>query len=295
MKEKFDYEKLFMGVGNLTNRKSGKIKIDQFEYRMYNFLKQLGKVQGKICDIGCGGGEFLEKVKILFPDVEIYGCDISKKAIELGVLLASDGINLKLINEDGKLPYEDNFFNLCASFNVLEHVNDIEKNVKEIYRILKPGGVFHVCIPCEGEFLSMNWFYFKTGFGKNFTFKNWGHIQPHLTHQKMIKILESAGFEIKKINYSLHLPIDFWNLFLYFLPKELMSLFLGEKAFQYTDAAIAANQFEKKKESGHLFWLRRIWLVIFKFYEVMRSLDAIVLKDVPFTASTMHITCVKKD
>lgn len=294
MMQKFDYEKSFMGVGDLADRKSGRIKTNRFEYRMYNFLKQIKEVRGKVCDVGCGGGSFLAKMQVLFPQAQYYGCDISKKAIAMCASLSSSKISLSLIGKEGFLPYQSDYFDLCTSFNVLEHVDDIPANIKEICRILKPGGIFHICVPCEGEPFSMNWFYLKTGLGKNFTYKNWGHIHPELTHSQIKKNLESAGFEIEKINYSLHLPVDFWNLFLYFLPKEIMNLFLGEKAYAYTDAGMVLGQFGNKEETGFLFLMRKVWLKIFKFFEILRSLDAIILKSIPFTASTAHITCVKK-
>lgn len=294
MIKKFDYEKFFMGVGDLSDRKSGKIKIGRFEYRMRNFLNQVKEIRGKICDIGCGGGDFLAKMQVLFPRGEYYGCDISKTAIDMGASLSSPQISFSLIGKEGILPYQNDYFDLCASFNVLEHVEDVQANIREIFRILRPGGIFHLCVPCEGEPFSMNWFYSKTGLGKSFTYKNWGHIQPELTHREMKKILESSGFEIEKINYSLHLPVDFWNLFLYFLPKEFMGLFLGKKAYAYTDAGMTISQFDNKKRFNLLILLRRFWLIIFKIYEFFRSLDAIVLGNLHFTASTMHITCVKK-
>ena len=43
-----------------------------------------------------------------------------------------------------KLPYDDNSFEAVLSMGVLEHVEDEEKPIKEVYRILKPGGLFFV-------------------------------------------------------------------------------------------------------------------------------------------------------
>jgi ubiquinone/menaquinone biosynthesis C-methylase UbiE len=191
----FDYEKNFMGVGNIRERKAKMVKIKRFEYRMFNFLRHIKTPSGQICDVGCGGGEFLEKIKILFPNLECYGCDISKKAIDLAKDLSPKDINYELI-KDNRLLYQDSFFDICTSFDVLEHTDDIEAHLKEILRILKKGGRFHLCVPCEGQPFTMTWFYQKTGFGKDFTYKNWGHIQPELTHEKMVKLLESAGFSL---------------------------------------------------------------------------------------------------
>ena len=133
MKKEFDYEKYFMGTGDISQRKQGKLKIHKFEYRMYNFLKQIKEINGKFCDIGCGGGDFLESANILFPKVELYGCDISEKAIKIAKEISPKNIKYSLIQSGGRLPYEDNSFDLCTSFDVLEH---IKNNVPQYYTII---------------------------------------------------------------------------------------------------------------------------------------------------------------
>ncbi len=293
----FDYEKNFMGVGNIKKRQAPtsflKVLQWKFEYRMYNFLKQIGPIKGRICDIGCGGGEFLSKLKTLFPYGEYHGCDISRKAIELAETF-SEGIKFKVIKTN-TLPYPSEFFDLCISLNVLEHVKDIEAHLKEIHRILKPGGKFHICVPTEGEPFTMTWIYQKLKFGKNFTYKNWGHIHPELTHSKLIYLLKKSGFSIEKISYSLHFPTDFLNLFLYFLPKELLFFIYKEKTFYFTDAGINQQILSNKASlKGPLFGLREIWLWLLKFNEIIRFLDTYFLGKISTTASTVHLTGRKK-
>jgi SAM-dependent methyltransferase len=291
--KQFDYEKTFMGVGDVSLRRKGEIRIDRYEYRMFNFLKHVKRVEGRICDVGSGGGEYLERIKILFPDAGCYGCDVSRKAIELARSLSSPHIKYRIIAEDCLLPYQDDFFDICTSFNVLEHMRDIEFNLREISRVLKSGGKFHLCVPCEGEPFTMTWFYQKTGFGKNFTYDNWGHVQQGLTHVKMLSCLESAGFRIEKITYSMHLPVDSLGLFFYFLPKRLLSMLCGDKAYQFTDAAIAQMQFENAERKSLLLLLRKFWIGALRVVSIFQSLDTILFANLAFTASTMHITCHK--
>lgn len=293
-KKNFDYEKFFMGVGDIDRRKKRNVKVDCFEYRISNFFRHLKKIDGRMGDIGCGGGQFLEKIKHVYPNLDLSGCDISKKAIQLASILSKD-INFKLIDDNGVLPFGDNFFDLCTSLNVLEHVKNIEENLKEIHRVLKKGGKFHLCVPCEGQPFTMTYLYKITGLGKDFTYKNWGHIQPELTHQKMLGYLNRAGFTVDKITYSLHFPVEFINLFLYFIPKEILNFILGQKSYQYTDAGVYQNQLENKTKKGPLYFLRYFWLILSQINEFIRFVDSLLLQKVSFTASTMHITCSKNN
>lgn len=47
------------------------------------------------------------------------------------------------------MPFEDKTFDLVLSFGVLEHFKDIDKPIKEMVRVLKPGGVFFADIVPE--------------------------------------------------------------------------------------------------------------------------------------------------
>jgi SAM-dependent methyltransferase len=49
-----------------------------------------------------------------------------------------------------RLPYHDASFDRAIAIHVLEHLPNLPVALKEIERLLKPGGVFSVVIPCEG-------------------------------------------------------------------------------------------------------------------------------------------------
>jgi len=51
-----------------------------------------------------------------------------------------------------RLPYDDASFDRAIAIHVLEHLPKLPTTLDEIARILRPGGVFSVVIPCEGGF-----------------------------------------------------------------------------------------------------------------------------------------------
>jgi ubiquinone/menaquinone biosynthesis C-methylase UbiE len=103
------------------------------------FLK--GK-KGRVLDLGCGSGRnFLPDENLAWFGID-FSFEMIKAAEEKSKVL---GINVNLKEASGEtLPYEDNFFDyvICvALLHCIETKNGREKVVKEIYRVLKSGGV----------------------------------------------------------------------------------------------------------------------------------------------------------
>lgn len=95
----------------------------------------------KFIDICCGTGKKttifskslnLNKENVYCTDIETWGPYKNKNKIPF---------QFKYI-VDGKLDYENNFFDLSTCILSLHHINDLDNFIKEIYRITKPGGYF---------------------------------------------------------------------------------------------------------------------------------------------------------
>ena len=101
-----------------------------------NTVKNLRSVFGKILDMGCGYGGLLLEFGRQNKNIDLYGIDISKKAVDYCKKL---GINADIENADS-MPYPDKTFDLVVMSLVIEHVIDQEKALNEVYRILKDSG-----------------------------------------------------------------------------------------------------------------------------------------------------------
>ena len=111
--------------------------LTQYPAKLSRYLfDRFGLKRGdKLLDVGCGRGEFLQG--FIQCGMEGYGVDQSRAAESYcpeATLKVSD------IENDG-IPYEDNFFDIVYSKSVIEHFHYPERMVKEIFRVLKPGGV----------------------------------------------------------------------------------------------------------------------------------------------------------
>lgn len=87
-----------------------------------------------VCDLGCGlRADFLIKIE---PKIQSgFGLDVEvdKKYETPKIKLAEANLNLRL-------PLPDKSVDLVTSMAVLEHIDDYEKHLKEVSRILKDGG-----------------------------------------------------------------------------------------------------------------------------------------------------------
>ncbi|MEJ9371701.1 class I SAM-dependent methyltransferase, partial [Schinkia azotoformans] len=88
----------------------------------------------KIADLGCGDGVLIKEIINNFPSLIGYGVDFSAEALK-HVKEPLIGIQADL----GKLPFEDDFFDLCFCIDVLEHIppGKLQKVIDEIHRVCK--------------------------------------------------------------------------------------------------------------------------------------------------------------
>lgn len=112
---------------------------DHFEYfytTEFNLLKSFYDNK-KILDLGCGPSGSLEWAD---NALERIGVDpLAKDYLKLGAWRHK----MKYVNSGSEsMPFTDGYFDVVFSFNALDHVDDIDATVKEIKRVLKPGGTF---------------------------------------------------------------------------------------------------------------------------------------------------------
>jgi 2-polyprenyl-6-hydroxyphenyl methylase/3-demethylubiquinone-9 3-methyltransferase len=96
----------------------------------------------KLLDVGCGGGLLAEQFARL--GFEVTGIDPAPETIETARAHANaSGLSIEYETGSGEnLPFSEESFDHVACCDVLEHVDDVDRVISEITRVLKPGGLF---------------------------------------------------------------------------------------------------------------------------------------------------------
>lgn len=121
-------------------------RVEEYRYRVEPFIHSIAQFTRhkgkKILEIGVGAGT--DHLQWARAGCECFGVDLTDAAIETTRRhLSLYGLTSNLQRIDAqKLPFEDEVFDLVYSWGVIHHSEHPEKIIKEIKRILKPGGIF---------------------------------------------------------------------------------------------------------------------------------------------------------
>ena len=136
----------------------------------------------RILDVGCGTGANLLMLS-QFGDAE--GVDVSEDAL---AFCRERGLENVKLGAAEKLPYDDGTFDLVTALDVVEHLDDDLAGLREMRRVLRPGGRVLLFVPT---------FMFLWGLQDDVSNHRRRYRMPELG-----RVLEQAGFEIERTTYA---------------------------------------------------------------------------------------------
>jgi SAM-dependent methyltransferase len=163
-------------------------------------LEDLVDVRGTLVDIGCGGGGMARAIKRERPDLQVHGTDVSRTAIAQASSDAG-GVTFEAAPAE-QLPFADGSMNAVTMFDVLEHLPDTDAVLREVARVLKQGGLFHIVLPLEAQPGTL---YRMIGTGTRWRGKERlaGHIQL-FDEARFRREAASAGLPVQRVRWSFH-------------------------------------------------------------------------------------------
>lgn len=103
-----------------------------------------------VLDVGCGTGANLLALRVLG---ETAGCDVSPAAVEY---CRARGLAGVVLQELDRLPFPEARFDLVTCLDVIEHIEDDVAMMREIGRVLKPGGAVLFTTPAHKALWSVH-------------------------------------------------------------------------------------------------------------------------------------------
>lgn len=94
----------------------------------------------RLLDYGCFDAEFGRRL-LEHKHVDYYGVDKNVDAV------AKTGGDLHVLPVKGVLPFDAASFDVVTIFEVLEHIHDQDSVLRELHRVLKPGGLLIASVP----------------------------------------------------------------------------------------------------------------------------------------------------
>jgi glycosyltransferase involved in cell wall biosynthesis/2-polyprenyl-3-methyl-5-hydroxy-6-metoxy-1,4-benzoquinol methylase len=191
------------------------------ESRRYSGLKN-----GRLLEVGCGDGDFLvtaeaEGWQVTGVEYSIAACEKARNRLKQGDVRVGELAQAELPSEQ---------FNFCVLSDVIEHVRDPLAFLREIHRVLKPGGTLFIATPDIGSWsariMKQKWMEFKT---EHLVYFDRHTLQTALIKSGFRDVIVGAGWKILSFDYvRLHfdrfpVPVvtPLINFFVRILPRQL--------------------------------------------------------------------------
>lgn len=143
-----------------------------------------------VCDIGCGDGKLLFSIKNKIRE----GIGIDKKIKE------GKYDNLLFIKQDidgYKLEINSEYVDVVLLLAVLEHLRNPKNTLKEIYRILKPGGILILTTPSPWSKIPLELMASISILNKNQIYDH----KHYYSKNELIELLKNVGFSEISFSY----------------------------------------------------------------------------------------------
>lgn len=260
-----------------------------FRRRVVTMLDYLNIQSGdRVLDMGCGEG-FYSMIFDRLYDCEVTAVDNDPEILSLARQRLKDSKKVKIVSENiTELSFPDNYFDKILCTEVLEHIEDDKKAIKELYRVLKSEGTIAITVPNKNyplcwdplnkirESFGLGHFSPMSGF--------WGGIWAK-DHKRLYlpgdlkNLAENAGFSVADLKVLTHYGLPFNHLILYVGKSFYTKLPVSE------DVKRSMEKFDWDKDEKTSF----VSSMINFFYSVLKKVDLHNEKDFSLDTSSMAV------
>jgi len=189
----------FLGSETEAGRKLARdIKKATAKSYLTEIARYRGRAPGRLLEIGCGEGDFLELAEA--AGWKVTGIEYSEAAGQQARQRLKSGQVVCGELQEANLGSAQ--FDLCVISDVLEHVRSPLNFLREIHRVLKPGGTLFVATPStdswSARLLKQKWMEFKT---EHLTYFDQQTLQTALFKSGFREVIVEPGWKILSLEY----------------------------------------------------------------------------------------------
>lgn len=206
----------------------------------------------RVLEVGCGNGYYLSLLNRLGMKFELVGIDNDRSALsDAKINLGNKKVKL-VFGKAEVLPFDNENFDKVILSEVIEHVQDEQQTLKEIYRVLKKEGVFTLTT-CNINYPYLwdpiNWIlqhFFGTHIKSGFWAGIWNQHTRMYKKENIEELVKKAGFTI-----SLSETLTSWCLpFNHYIVNLVARLFYSQKLPKNLSKGI--NKFQNNSQSPEI-------------------------------------------
>jgi len=185
----------------------------EYERVMLLFLEE--NPEARLLDLGCRDGQFTMKMANKIGTRYVYGVDLSEEELEKA---GDNGVGGIVGDLDKRFPIGDEAFDVVCASQIIEHLSNTDGFLKEIYRVLKPGGYLVISTPNLASYHNVAYLLMgrqppvamvSDEMGEGWGRKNHNAGPAHrrlFTFPSFAKLLKYHGFKVERIVGSCYYP-----------------------------------------------------------------------------------------
>lgn len=145
-------------------------------------LRKINRTNGRILDIGCGGGKTVYMLSEMNPDSEVFGIDYSEAAVKTTIDKNKQKVRRGIVNvrqaNVSSMPFPDCYFDYITAIRTHYFWHGLEQDMQEVFRVLSKGGKFIIL----AELYKINY-----------------HMKQYNTSSSLKQLLYDTGFKTVEI------------------------------------------------------------------------------------------------